>query len=172
MKSTIHELKNIKTKFLSKNFILITIAIISMMACKKEETATLTFLDEIDGKQFSKTEILISVDSTTNNPADTVPNILSVLDDCKKDNIWSFNKTAKTFKLDEGLTKCNISDPQVKEQGVIELIDNGTSLRVAGTGTNEIWNIESRTANSFRASYFAKKIANETVKFRVTFTKL
>jgi len=151
-----------------KKFILIALAVISMIGCKKEETTETTFLDEIDGKQFSKTEILISL----NDGADTVPNIPNIPVDCKKDNIWSFNKTAKTFTLDEGLTKCNISDPQIKEQGLIELINNGTSLRIAGTGTNEIWNIESRSASSFRASYFAKNSANETVKFRVVFTKI
>ena len=142
-------------------------AIIFMIACKKEETKTATFLDEIDGKQFNKTEILISLNDTN----DTIPNIPNVPADCKKDNVWIFNKTAKTFTLDEGLTKCNISDPQIKEQGLVEELDNGNSLRVAGTGTNEIWNIESRSASSFRVSYFAKNSSNENVKFRVTFTK-
>ena len=151
-----------------QKLILLTMAIIFMIACKKEETKTATFLDEIDGKQFNKTEILISLNDTE----DTIPNIPSVPADCKKDNIWIFNKTAKTFTLDEGPTKCNLSDPQIKEQGLVEELDNGNSLRVAGTGTNEIWNIESRSASSFRVSYFAKNSSNEMVKFRVTFTKL
>lgn len=155
-----------------KKFILIITAIIFMVACKKEEANTPTFLDEIDGLQFSKTAILNSIDSITGNPNDTIPNIEIITADCKADNIWTFNKSNKTFTLDEGLLICNLGDPQIKEQGLVELLDNGTALRVAGTGTNEIWNIESRSASSFRVSYFAKNSSNETVKFRVVFTKL
>ncbi len=153
-----------------KKLILIAFAIIGMMACKKNETAS--FLDEIDGKQFKKTSILTSIDSITSNANDTIPVVVVTPSDCKKDNIWSFNKTAKSFTLDEGLTKCDVADPQIKDQGVITELNNGNSLRVAGTTTNEIWEIESRSASSFRVSYFAKNSDNVTVKFRVTFTTI
>ncbi len=151
-----------------QKLILITMAVFFMMACKKEETKTATFLDEIDGKQFNKTEILISLNDTE----DTIPNITVTPEPCKADNVWSFNKTDKTFTLDEGERKCLETDLQTKDEGRIELIENGNSLKVAGSGTNEIWNIESRSASSFRVSYFAKNTSNENVKFRVTFTKL
>lgn len=155
-----------------QKFILIITAVIFMMACKKEETKSPTFLDEIDGLKFSKTEILNSIDSITGNPNDTIPNIEVIPSDCNSDNFWTFNNAEKSFILDNGTNKCKIEDPQIIEQGLVELLDNGTALRVAGTGTNEIWNIESRTAASFRVSYFAKNGSNKMVKFRVTFTKL
>ena len=150
--------------------ILIAFAVMSMMACKKNETTS--FLDEIDGKQFKKTSILTSTDSITSSAVDTIPTVVVSPSDCKKDNVWSFNKTAKTFTLDEGASKCDVADPQIKDQGVITEQNNGNSLKVAGTTTNEIWEIESRSSSSFRVSYFAKNSDNVTVKFRVTFTKI
>lgn len=153
-----------------KKITIILLAVISAFACKKTDSTS--FLDEIDGKQFSKSTILNSTDSITGIAEDTIPIIPIIPQDCKKDNIWTFKKSNKSFKLDEGPTKCNPADAQTKDEGVIEELNNGTQLKVAGTGTNEIWNIESRTASSFQVSYFAKNASNKTVKFRVTFTQL
>ncbi len=145
-------------------------AIICLIACKKNDPAPVSFLEEIDGNQYKKTSIYTSNDSIT----DTIPvnDFFASLSDCKKDNVWSFNKTTLTFTLDEGASKCNAADPQTKDEGTIAEQDSGNSLKVDGGGTNEIWNIESRSASSFRVSYFARNSSNQLVKFRVVFTKL
>ena len=75
------------------------------------------------------------------------------------------NASGKIYPEDEVKVSPDIS-------GVITELNNGNSLRVAGTTTNEIWEIESRSASSFRVSYFAKNSDNVTVKFRVTFTTI
>ena len=112
----------------------------------------------------------MSVDSIV----DTVPTIdlFATLPTCKKDNVWHFDATNNTFTLDEGATKCDVADPQTKDQGTITEQNNGSQLRVAGTSTNEIWEIGSRTASVFNVSYFARNPSNKLVKFRVTFSKI
>ena len=144
-------------------FILIAFA---LFACKKEEQPTLT--DELAKSDWRKTQVLVSADSIV----DTIPTIEVVVPDCKKDNIWRFNATNNTFILDEGATKCDAADPQIKDQGTITEQNNGAQLKVAGSGTNEIWEIESFTAFTFHVSYFARKPDNTLAKFRVTFSKI
>lgn len=148
-----------------KHIIFILIAF-ALFACKKEEQPTIT--DELAKNDWRKTQVLVSADSIV----DTIPTIEVVVPDCKKDNIWRFNATSNTFILDEGATKCDAADPQIKDQGTITEQNNGTQLKVAGSGTNEIWEIESFTAFTFHVSYFARKPDNKLAKFRVTFSKI
>lgn len=143
-------------------------AALALFSCKKENKSS-SLIQDLAQTSWQKTQILNSLDSIA---PDTIPNILIATDDCKKDNIWGFNAANKTFQIFEGATKCNIGDADIKDQGLIEELNNGNSLRVAGGTTNEIWEIESRTSSSFRVSYFARNTSNKMVKFRVTFTKL
>ena len=148
---------------------LICVTIIALVACKKEETKKSVLIEDLAKSEWRKTSILYSADSVA---PDTMPTISPAVLVCKADNIWHFNATTNTFVLDEGATKCDVSDPQIKEEGSIEDINNnGSQLRVVGGTTNEIWEIESHTASSFRVSYFGK-LGTQTRKFRVTFTKL
>jgi hypothetical protein len=163
MKLTIHEvstISNVKTAFV---FIILTLM---AFACKKEDTTSLT--KELAKSRWQKTQILISADSIV----DTIPTIVVVSPTCKSDNIWSFDANNNTFTLDEGASKCDVSDPQIKDQGIIEEQNNGTRLLVDGEGTNEIWEINSFTSSSFRVSYFGRNASNQLVNFRVTFSKI
>jgi hypothetical protein len=137
------------------------------LACKKEDQPTLT--EDLAKSSWRKTQILISADSVA---PDTIPSIEVISGPCKADNIWSFNAENNTFTLDEGATKCGVSDPQIKDQGIIQEQDNGKKLLVNGDGTNEIWEINSFTSSSFRVSYFGRNASNQLVKFRVTFSKI
>jgi hypothetical protein len=166
MKPTIHEvnaISNIKTAKTAFVFILLTLM---AFACKKEDTSSLT--KELAKSRWQKTQILISADSIL----DTIPTIEVFSPTCKSDNIWSFDANNNTFTLDEGASKCDVSDPQIKDQGIIEEQNNGSALRVASDGTNEIWEINSFTSSSFRVSYFGRNASNQLVNFRVTFTKI
>lgn len=148
--------------------IMAVLAVVLMVfACTKESPS---LIDELAKNNWRKTSILVSTDSIV----DTIPvvDILTPKPDCAKDNIWKFNAATKTFELSEGPTKCNVSDPDIKDQGTIEEQNGGELMRVAGTGTNEIWEIESRTTEAFRVSYFARTAANKQAKFRVVFEKI
>lgn len=143
------------------------LSVFLLFACKKEDQPTLT--EDLAKSSWRKTQILISADSVA---PDTIPSIEVISGACKADNIWSFNAENNTFTLDEGTTKCNIADPQIKDHGIIQEQDNGKKLLVDGDGTNEIWEIESFTASSFRVSYFGRNTSNKLAKFRVTFSKI
>jgi hypothetical protein len=157
-------MKRIKT--LCANPVLFLFALIITFACTKEEEASLT--ERLAENDWRKMQILISADSIL----DTIPTLEVINDDCKKDNFWRFSAVSNTFQLLEGPTKCSPSDPDIKDQGVIEELNNGTQLRVSGGGTEEIWEIESLSASSFRVSYFARTGANKLAKFRVRFDKI
>ena len=151
-----------------KNLCLMVLSILALFACKKEETKKSVLIEELAKSEWRKTSILVSADSIA---PDTIPNIIIASEPCKVDNIWKFDANNNTFTLDEGASKCGVTDPQIKDQGAITDLNNGSQLKVAGTGTNEIWNIESLAANSFRVSYFGR-VASQSRKFRVTFTKI
>lgn len=152
-----------------KNWSIILLSILTLIACKKEETKKSVLIEELAKSEWQKTSILVSADSVA---PDTIPTISLASLSCNADNVWHFNATNNTFILDEGATKCDAANPQIKDQGSITDLNDGSQLKVDGSGTNEIWNIESRTASSFRVSYFARIGANQTRKFRVVFTKI
>lgn len=70
-------------------------------------------LAKVAGK---KTQILISADSIL----DTIPTIEVISPSCKSDNIWSFDANNNTFTPDEGASKCDVSDPQIKDQELLK----------------------------------------------------
>ena len=166
MKPTIHEVNTISIVKTAKTAFVFILLTLMAFACKKEDTSSLT--KDLAKSRWQKTQILISADSIL----DTIPTIVVVSPTCKSDNIWSFDANNNTFTLDEGASKCDVSDPQIKDQGIIEEQNNGTRLLVDGEGTNEIWEINSFTSSSFRVSYFGRNASNQLVNFRVTFTKI
>jgi hypothetical protein len=87
--------------------------VLMVFACTKESTPSL--IDELAKSNWRKASILVSTDSVI----DTIPvvDILTSKPDCAKDNIWKFNAVTNTFQLDEGPTKCNVLDPDIKDQG-------------------------------------------------------
>jgi hypothetical protein len=140
--------------------------VLTLLACTKEQEPSL--IERLAENDWRKMQILISLDSIS----DTIPTVEVINDDCRKDNFWTFSAESNTFQLLEGPTKCSPSDPDIKDQGIIEELNNGTQLRVEGGGTQEIWEIESFSASSFRVSYFARTGANKLAKFRVRFDKI
>ena len=144
------------------------LSLFAFFSCKKEEDKKSVLIEELSKSEWRKSSILYSADSVA---PDTIPTISPAVLLCQADNIWHFNASTNTFVLDEGPTKCNAANPQIKDEGAIEDLGNGTRLRVEGGGTNEIWEIESRTSSSFRVSYFGK-VGSQTRKLRVTFSKI
>lgn len=167
MKTNMHQLQSSKRLEMSKTCLIVILCIFVAFGCKKEDQPTLT--ENLSKSSWRKTQILISADSVA---PDTIPNIEVLSGACKADNIWSFDASNNTFTLDEGATKCNPSDAQTKDHGIIQEQENGKKLLVDGDGTNEIWEIESFSAAAFRVSYFGRNSSNQLVKFRVTFSKI
>lgn len=153
-------------KLISVKSCLSIIVLLGLFSCGKEKQ--LTLIERLAKNDWRKMQILISTDSIV----DTIPTVEIINDDCKKDNFWKFSAATNTFQLLEGATKCNPGDPDIKDQGSIEELNNGSQLRVSGGSTEEIWEIESFSSGSFRVSYFARTGGNKLAKFRVRFDRI
>jgi hypothetical protein len=80
-------------------------------------------------------------------------NLLPSFPTCEIDDIVKFNANG-TYSLDEGLTKCSPSDPQVYETGTWRLLNNDTQIEQKATGSSvaDIGNVVSITATEFVVS--------------------
>lgn len=58
-------------------------------------------------------------------------NIFDIFDDCDKDNIYQW-KTNGDYVVDEGVTKCDPTDPQIETQDKWKFTDNETKLEFDG----------------------------------------
>jgi hypothetical protein len=52
---------------------------------------------------------------------------------CRKDDLFKF-KENNTFSFEEGPTKCDSAEAQVFETGTYELLNEGTEIRLEGSG--------------------------------------
>ena len=85
---------------------LLLLAMIFVAGCSKETNITKTDLisKAWKYKTFSAVAGALTID------------VLSTLQPCELDDIYRFNSN-KTYTIEEGVTKCNSSDPQIKESG-------------------------------------------------------
>lgn len=85
---------------------LLLVAMIFVAGCSKESNLTKTDLlsKAWKYKTFTAAAGALTVD------------VLSTLKPCELDDIYRFNSN-KTFTVEEGATKCNAADPQIKESG-------------------------------------------------------
>lgn len=85
---------------------LLLITILAVAGCSKETNITKTDLlsKAWKYKTFSAVAGALTID------------VLSTLQPCELDDIYRFNSN-KTYTVEEGATKCNSSDPQIKESG-------------------------------------------------------
>lgn len=85
---------------------LLLVAMIFVAGCSKETNITKTDLisKAWKYKTFSAVAGALTID------------VLSTLQPCELDDIYRFNSN-KAYTIEEGATKCNSSDPQIKESG-------------------------------------------------------
>lgn len=108
-------------------YLMVVLFGLSIFSCKKDSTATAK--ENLIGK-WMMTAMTIS-------PAiNGVTDMFSTTDACGKDDLIIFNADG-TVTNDEGVVKCNASDPQTSSGGTWALSADGKTLTVTST-TNEI----------------------------------
>jgi len=95
-----------------------------------------TFLFSSCKKEKSKKELLLGdwkrITMTIDPPQDVggaiITDLYAQMEDCDKDNIYSFYEN-KTYKADEGATKCDSAEPQ-SFSGNWQFLNNETELKI------------------------------------------
>ena len=127
------------------HFLTLLLIISEYSACKKGATSTKTKTQLITEQSWT----LVSYRYNFNSGAwtdgyATIPN-------CQKDNKLSFLSNFE-YKLDEGATKCNSSDPQIFQQGSWSLLSNETKLSSSYNGTTRVVDIVELDNTSLKTS--------------------
>lgn len=132
---------------LKKLFMFFTLLVIitAHSACKKESTDSKTKTQLITEQSW----ILVSFRYNFNNGAwtdgyATIPN-------CQKDNKLLFQSNFDCI-LDEGITKCNSSDPQIFQQGSWLFLSNETKLSTTYNGSTAVVDIVQLDNSSMKTS--------------------
>lgn len=98
--------------------------------------------------------------AATINPPIQVPggpavsDFFAYLPVCEKDDVIFFGTDGK-FKIDEGATKCDSADPQIKEQGTWAFNGTKTAINIqpaSGTGDPYTMTISELTATTLKIS--------------------
>lgn len=76
----------------------------------------------------------------------------STIQDCQKDNLYIFN-TDNTTTTDEGLTKCNSSDPQSYVSGTYSLSSDSKTLVVTASGRTVTSDVLTLSSSSMILKY-------------------
>jgi len=115
----------------------------------------------------------------TVNPAVQIPDrppftdFFALLDRCEKDDITFFTLDLK-YKVDEGASKCDPSDPQIFDQGTWSFNPAKTIITLTSTGGDPLaYTIAELSASTFKGTY--QSVVPETgtatvYTFTVTFT--
>jgi hypothetical protein len=125
------------------NFLLIITITLLAFSCKKDEKVMKK--DLLSGKDWILISETISPALDVNGTL--ITDLYSQLDACDKDDIGKFNSNG-TYTLEEGLTKCDVNDPQVYETGTWTFNSDETII-VTSSSTGEVTNsnIQELTAN-------------------------
>lgn len=118
--------------------------LMALPACKKDDVTpepTKTQLITKANWKMAKVE--------TKNPAGTWVDITSSIDACELDNILAFNSNL-SYVINEGATKCDISDPHIYETGTWKFANNETqvSFTEAGSTTADLADIVKITTDA------------------------
>jgi hypothetical protein len=140
------------------NFYLMVVLLgLSLFSCKKDEK---TAKENLIGK-WMMTAMTIS-------PAQNgVTDQFSTMDACGKDDLVIFNADG-TVTNDEGVVKCNASDPQTSSGGTWALSTDGKTLTITSTGqAPQVITIVTLSSTSFVGKM---TMVNSGVTYTVTVT--
>lgn len=125
------------------NLLLIITLTFLLFNCKKD--AKVTKKDLLSGKNWIMTAETISPAMNVNGTL--ITDLYAQTPSCTKDDIGKFSSNG-TYTLEEGLTKCNLTDPQVFETGNWTLSSNETILvMTSSTGAVTNGTIQELTSN-------------------------
>ena len=127
-----------------KKLLIISAAIVAFAACKKEDDTTTKAPAEYlkAGKWFLAAE----TEREQGNGVDTTYDYMSDYAPCELDNYMLFTQDSAFY--DNGVTKCDPSDPQVIETATWSLIDNNNKIVVKYVGGNDTLNISALNATT------------------------
>jgi len=113
---------------MKKSILIFSFLISIIFSCKKSNDPAPTRTSLI-AKTWLLTSITFSPSLAVSYYGSTIQltDATLLLKDCTKDDLYIFNSD-KTFVVDEGLTKCNTSDPQTKAKGVWSLSKDPNSV--------------------------------------------
>jgi uncharacterized lipoprotein NlpE involved in copper resistance len=119
-------------------YLMVVLFGLSLFSCKKDEK---TAKENLIGK-WMMTAMTIS-------PAiNGVTDMFSTTDACGKDDLTIFNADG-TVTNDEGVVKCNASDPQTSSGGTWVLSADGKTLTMTSTNGTQVITIVTLTSTSF-----------------------
>ncbi len=134
-----------------KKAIIIFLLAIMAISCEKE-------------KDLTKTEIItrkpwLLTAKTITPPIDypgigIISDFFALYDQCSKDDIWVF-KSAGSYTMEEGATKCNPADPTVWDMGTWAFNSDETVLTISSSvyqGLSE-YTIDELTTAAMKLSY-------------------
>lgn len=104
------------------------------------------------GKRWVNTEWRINPAFTTSDGW-VIEDLYAITRDCDRDNFYLFTPTRYT--LDEGLTICDNTGPQVISEGNWRWTNHGTAIVFSGDDEPnlEVWTIDTLAANLLQAHY-------------------
>jgi hypothetical protein len=130
----------------SKKFLIAMIALITLGSCSKSDTAatpakTKTVLLTQKGWKTIKFE------RSTVSANGPWTDVTFIFPPCGLDDINKFEPTGN-YVFNEGLTKCDIADPQIKETGTWSFLNNETAIQMINSRKTTSANISSIDENN------------------------
>jgi len=134
-----------------KNLTLLTLTVLSLASCKKDKTTTPTSTAKTKTQLLNqKTWKLTNVRYKINSGAWV--DAYSTLQSCVKDNILSYS-SSYAYSVDEGATKCGVSDPQTLISGTWSFQNNETQVaQVTTTFGTQVLNVITLDENTFQST--------------------
>jgi hypothetical protein len=144
------------------NLLLIVSLFLAILSCKKDEEPTKK--DLLCGKNW----ILVAetISPALNYNGTLITDLYSQLESCSKDDIGIFN-TNGTYTFEEGLTKCDVNDPQVWDSGTWVFNSDQTILVLTGDGGTLNATIVELSSSKFVTS---QEMTIDDVKYTITDT--
>lgn len=162
-------------KSLKQPFRLLIICLLSFnllfSSCKKDEEELSPKTELLTNSAWKMTAYTVDPGFPTfdneGNITGSTNGIFVLLDDCEKDDTHKFN-TDKSLVTDEGMTRCDSSDPQ-KTNGTWTFNTDETTLTITEEGESQIVTILELTAGVLQLQS-TESSDGMTVTFTITFS--
>jgi len=145
------------------NLLLIITLTLLALSCKKDEN--LSKKELLIGKEWIMTAQTVS--PAMNIDGTLITGLYAQYDPCDKDDIGKFNSNG-SYTLEEGLTKCDVSNPQVYETGTWTFNSDETII-VMTSSTGTVTNRKIQELTEIKIIITEEEVV-EGIKYTVTTT--
>ena len=128
--------------------LMVAVSAIIFNGCKKKDDPEPTKTELLTGKNWKVTAL--TSDPAVDINGVLVTNVYNQMDQCSKDDLDRFESNG-IYKFDEGLTKCNVNDPQTVT-GTWSFNSNQTIITVTVNGNTSSFNVESIGESTMKAN--------------------